>query len=225
MATPRDEVAEAHGFGREGMRWWRLVALTQVPLTLAAAAGWAWEVYSEPRIVDRVVWVDSDNHRVLAQASVEVPEREAVYAAVARMWVWNLRSRSRDPVMNDQLQLEAQKLTDERAFKRIKTMLDHIEENVGKDGIEVGKVIPATVREIGVDQGGNEYGIVDVTWRERRFGVDGGAGPGFGFHAKLRIMRQDVEASGEMQPNPFNLYVVDYAFEPTGKAEFAELLP
>ena len=31
MGVPADEVAEAMGVGRKGMRWWRMLALVQVP--------------------------------------------------------------------------------------------------------------------------------------------------------------------------------------------------
>jgi type IV secretory pathway TrbF-like protein len=232
MAVPADEVAEAMGFGRKGMRWWRLIALCQIPLTAAALLGWAWESYTEPQVVPHIVWVDRDNMRVLATATPNnLTDREAVYVTVAKMWIWHLRSRSWDLAMNASNEREAQKYTSKRAYPQIKAMIDRVSEDLGcdkkecSDGIELGATIQALVRSIETDQAGNEFALVDVTWHERRYGKQGVGDP-FGFYAKLRIMEAPPDRTGEVPPNPFGRYVVGYQFQETGKVgQFAEALP
>jgi type IV secretory pathway TrbF-like protein len=225
MSVPADEVADAMGAGQKAMRWWRLLALAQVPLIAIFGGGWLFELYRDPQVVPRIFWVDNDNMRVLAEASVDnAPDREAIYGAVGRLWVWNIRSRAPHPVVNAAFEREAQKLSDQKAWRQIAAMIEQLKKEHGctehecQSGVEVAGVITAQVDEIRQDTAGNEFAIVDVSWRERKFGKDGGTGPVFGFTAKLHIMAKAPPRTGEMPPNPFGLYVMSYRFDRTGPA-------
>jgi type IV secretory pathway TrbF-like protein len=210
--------------GRTAMRWWRLLALSWVPIVVVGYGGWLFELYRQPQIVPRIVWVDNDNQRILAEAQAGPTDREALYAAVGRLWISALRARTPDVVMNQSLERDAQKLSDRKAFALIEKMLEKIKADLSCDekkcaaGIELGGVVTSRVSDEGIrqDTAGNEYAIVEVAWQERKYGQNAGVTPPQGFTGKLRIMAIKPTRTGQNQPNPFGLYVVGYNFDQTG---------
>lgn len=214
--TPGDAVAEAMGAGKKSMRWWRGMAMLQAPATLVLAGWLIWEINTEPTVLPYVIPITEETKVLGTIRAREWPKGGALYADVARRWIWTLRSRPVDDTTNVSLKLEAQRMSDIRSWERIDNMLKKEEAGRRKDsGIEISYDISSTPREVGTNKG-HDYAIVDVEWCERAFGRSGGFSDMAGFHAVLTIVRRDPANTGELEANPLGLFVRDYAFQATG---------
>lgn len=217
-------MAEAMGAGRRNLEWWRATACATSTLALLLGGWLAYEIKSEPILEPYVIVVDEET-RVLATLTAKNwnPGVEN-YTDVARRWVQLLQPRSIDDVTVTSMRTEAQRLTDKRAFERIGNMLVERDERLKKNGIELDPIVEAVPDPNYGPHLGDDFAIVNVRWKERKYGPTG-AGAWLGFFANVRVELIRHTDTGQIRDNPAGLYVTDFVFGASGPIRVSEAQP
>jgi len=211
METPADAMAEAMGVGKSSVWWWRLTAVSACISTIGLAAWLCWEVKTEPTVVPYVLILDDETRVLDSIRAKEWQPRGAAYADVARRWVTNIRTRSPNDAVTNQLREEAKRLTDKSLYRQVSNLMLETDEQLKGDGIEVNPMVKATPLSVEADQA-----LVRVEWKERKYKRGGNAGAWAGFYGTLSVARVEPAETGEIQSNPLGLYITSFTFAASG---------
>lgn len=211
MQTPADAMAEAMGVGRSSVRWWRLTAISACISTIGLAGWLCWEIKTEPTVLPYVLILDDETRVLDSIRAKEWQPGAAVYADVARRWVTNIRTRSPNDAVTNQLREEAKRLTDKSLYRQVSNLMVETDQELGGDGIEVSAIVKATPLSVDTDQA-----LVRVEWRERKYKRGGSAGAWVGFYGTLAVTRVPPADTGEIQSNPLGLYITSFTFAASG---------
>jgi type IV secretory pathway TrbF-like protein len=178
-------------------------------LTTVGLTGWlGWEIKTEPVLVPYVL-ILGDETRVLNTIQAKAWEPNAgVYADIARRWIWHIRTKSPDALVNRANLEDAKRMTAKALGPQMQALADETAKQMKKDGLEVDIVMqtdPTLVE--------NGSAVVDVDWRERRYKPAGGAGEWVRMSGRLHLRAIPPKTTGEIEDNPSGIYVTSFTFQ------------
>lgn len=218
MKAPKDAMAEQMGVGRANVIWWRAITAI-LAIGNVITVGWLlWEIKHEPVIQPWVLTLKDETQILDSIQAKEWEPNAGIYADIARRWIWHIRTKSPDELVNRANLEDAKRMTVKTLGQQMQALSDQTKEEFKKDGLEVD-IIMETRPEI-VEPG---RAVVDVEWRERKYKPTGGAGKWIKMAARVGLAQISPKNTGEIEDNPSGIYVISFSFQrivpPTPVAE------
>jgi type IV secretory pathway TrbF-like protein len=218
VAAPDDRIAAGLGFSVRALRRANVVALMALIVAGMGIAFAGWQVWKAPPVIPYVVVLDQDTKVINTIRAKPFEANDAVYADIARRWITGIRSRSPVDPLTREVQLEAQRLTDKRLYAQINNLMQQQRDELknGREGIEIGieDMVLGPIEHTKEAKSGQTITVVKVTWKERKYRMEGGEGKWAALYAYVGMVEKPQTTTGELEANPLHIYVVSCTFGP-----------